>query len=133
FPADFLRRVVADRLGVVPDEMAAGHCVALSRPKQLADLLESYTKELRPRLRLADHYDAELRAYAERLRAAMIIGQADRVLDIGCGTGQTTRDAARAAALGSALGVDISEKMVQRARRRSAEEGVANVAFEQGD
>jgi pimeloyl-ACP methyl ester carboxylesterase len=43
FPSDFLRRVVADRLGVVPDEIAAGHCVALSRPKELADILERYT------------------------------------------------------------------------------------------
>ncbi len=40
FPPDFLRRVVADRLGVVPDEIAAGHCVALSRPGELADILE---------------------------------------------------------------------------------------------
>ena len=32
FPAAFLRRVVAERLGIVPDEIAAGHCVALSRP-----------------------------------------------------------------------------------------------------
>jgi pimeloyl-ACP methyl ester carboxylesterase len=53
FPPDFLRRVVAERLGVVPDEIAAGHCVALSRPKELADILEGYTKQ--PRLRLADH------------------------------------------------------------------------------
>jgi SAM-dependent methyltransferase len=133
FPPDFLRRVVTDRLGIVPDEIAAGHCVALSRPKQLADMLEGYAKKLRPRLRLADHYDAELRAYEERVRAALLIGQADRVLDIGCGTGQTTRDAARAAASGSVLGVDISEEMVERARRRSAEEGVLNVAFERGD
>ena len=133
FPPDFLRRVVADRLGVVPDEIAAGHCVALSRPKELADRLEHYTKELRPRRRLADHYDAELQAHHERLRAAMIIDQADRVLDIGCGTGQTTRDAARTATLGSALGVDTSEEMLERARHRSAEEGVPNVTFEQGD
>jgi pimeloyl-ACP methyl ester carboxylesterase len=42
FPAGFLRRVVAERLGVVPDEIAAGHCVALSRPKELADLLAGY-------------------------------------------------------------------------------------------
>jgi pimeloyl-ACP methyl ester carboxylesterase len=39
FPASFMRRVVAERLGVVPDEIAAGHCVALSRPRELADLL----------------------------------------------------------------------------------------------
>jgi hypothetical protein len=38
-----MRRVVADRLGVVPDEIAAGHAVALSRPKELANLLDSYS------------------------------------------------------------------------------------------
>jgi SAM-dependent methyltransferase len=107
--------------------------VALSRPKELADILEGYTKALRPRLRLIDHYDAELRAHDERLRAAMVVGEADRVLDIGCGTGQTTRDAARAATSGSALGLDISEEMLARARRRSAKEGVSNVVFERGD
>jgi pimeloyl-ACP methyl ester carboxylesterase len=42
FPADFLRRVVADRLHAVPDEIAAGHCVALSRPRELAEILEGY-------------------------------------------------------------------------------------------
>ncbi|MFJ5546149.1 alpha/beta fold hydrolase [Streptomyces sp. NPDC093225] len=39
FPPDFLRRLVQDRLGVVPEEIAAGHCVALSRPVELADIL----------------------------------------------------------------------------------------------
>ncbi|MEV4314156.1 alpha/beta hydrolase [Actinocrispum sp. NPDC049592] len=39
FPAAFMREVVADRLGVVPEEIAAGHCVSLSRPKELAALL----------------------------------------------------------------------------------------------
>lgn len=43
FPPEFMRRVVADRLGIVPDEIAAGHAVALSRPKELADLLVSYS------------------------------------------------------------------------------------------
>jgi SAM-dependent methyltransferase/pimeloyl-ACP methyl ester carboxylesterase len=133
FPPEFLRRVVAERLGVAPDEIAAGHCVALSRPKELADILEGYTKTLRPRARLADHYDAELQAHDERLRAAMVVGRLDRVLDIGCGCGQTTRDAARAATSGSVLGVDISEEMLERARCRSVEEGLSNVAFERGD
>lgn len=39
FPPDFLRGVVRERLGVIPDEIAASHCVALSRPTELADLL----------------------------------------------------------------------------------------------
>ncbi|MEO6087848.1 MAG: alpha/beta hydrolase [Umezawaea sp.] len=42
FPPDFLRGLATERLGIVPDEIAAGHCVALSRPTELADLLESY-------------------------------------------------------------------------------------------
>jgi pimeloyl-ACP methyl ester carboxylesterase len=41
-PADFLRRVVGERLGIVPDEIDAGHCVALSRPKELAGRLDRY-------------------------------------------------------------------------------------------
>jgi hypothetical protein len=42
FPADFMRRVVAERLAIEPDEITAGHCVALSRPQELADLLVGY-------------------------------------------------------------------------------------------
>ena len=42
FPAAFMRRLVAERLGIVPDEITAGHCVALSRPHELADLLDGY-------------------------------------------------------------------------------------------
>ena len=33
FPAGFLQRVVAERLGLVPDEIDAGHCVALAAPR----------------------------------------------------------------------------------------------------
>jgi pimeloyl-ACP methyl ester carboxylesterase len=42
FPADFMRRVVAERLAIEPDEITAGHCVALSRPQELAGLLVGY-------------------------------------------------------------------------------------------
>jgi pimeloyl-ACP methyl ester carboxylesterase len=42
FPPDFVRRLVLDRLGIVPDEIPGSHCVALSRPKEVADLLEGY-------------------------------------------------------------------------------------------
>ena len=44
FPAGYLRRVVEERLGVLPDEIAAGHCVALSRPRELTAMLNAYTE-----------------------------------------------------------------------------------------
>jgi pimeloyl-ACP methyl ester carboxylesterase len=42
FPAPFLRRVAQERLGITPDEIDGGHTPALSRPKELADVLEAY-------------------------------------------------------------------------------------------
>ena len=42
FPAAFMRRQAHERLGVVPDEIPGCHCVALSHPEQLSDLLASY-------------------------------------------------------------------------------------------
>ena len=41
FPAEWQREVVRDRLGIEPDEIDGGHCVALSRPNELVDLLEA--------------------------------------------------------------------------------------------
>ena len=55
------------------------------------------------------------------------------VLDIGCGTGQSTREAARAAGTGSALGVDVSAPMLERARQLSDDQGLANVTYQQAD
>jgi pimeloyl-ACP methyl ester carboxylesterase len=42
FPAEFMRRMVQERLGITPDEINGSHCVALSRPRELADRLEAY-------------------------------------------------------------------------------------------
>jgi pimeloyl-ACP methyl ester carboxylesterase len=42
FPAGFLRRVARERLGITPDEIEGGHTPALSRPKELAELLQAY-------------------------------------------------------------------------------------------
>ena len=42
FPADWMRRLVVDRLGITPDEIPGGHLVALSRPVELTQQLLSY-------------------------------------------------------------------------------------------
>jgi SAM-dependent methyltransferase len=78
-------------------------------------------------------YDAELRLHDEVFRRAYNLRAGDRVLDIGCGTGRTTRDAARSAGDGRALGVDVSASMIARARELARAERVHNVAFEHGD
>ena len=55
------------------------------------------------------------------------------MLDIGCGAGQTSRDAARAAVAGKVLGVDVSKQLLERARERTAAEGLRNITYELGD
>ncbi len=80
-----------------------------------------------------DFYDFELRAHHEHLRAAYSISSGDQVLDIGCGTGLTTREAARCAAPGRVVGVDVSERMLARARELTAAERLGNVRYELGD
>ena len=46
FPAEFVRRMARERLGLTPDEIDGGHTPALSRPKVLADRLEAYRTAL---------------------------------------------------------------------------------------
>ena len=46
FPAEFLRRLAQERLGIAADEIDGGHTPALSRPRELADRLERYSEGL---------------------------------------------------------------------------------------
>lgn len=81
----------------------------------------------------ADHFERALIAYRDRLFDAAAIASGDHVLDVGCGTGRTTREAARAASGGFALGVDLSSAMLEVARTRAAADGLSNVRFEHAD
>jgi SAM-dependent methyltransferase len=80
-----------------------------------------------------DRYDALLAGHGEALLAAAAPTAGEHVLDIGCGCGSTTLRAAEVAGSGSALGVDISRVMIDKARSRAAEAGVANASFEVAD
>ncbi len=44
FPAPFMRRVVQDRLGIIPDEIESGHLPALAHPDELVELLDAYSR-----------------------------------------------------------------------------------------
>ena len=71
--------------------------------------------------------------YDHALLAAAAVAPGDRVLDIGCGSGPSSRAFGLADPTGSVLGVDLSAALIRQARARSKAEGVVNVAFEQGD
>jgi ubiquinone/menaquinone biosynthesis C-methylase UbiE len=83
---------------------------------------------------VAEHgrYDAMLADYERALIDTATLAPGERVLDVGCGTGTTTLDAAAAVGPnGSVLGIDLSEVALARARERAA--GIGNVFFEHGD
>lgn len=57
-----------------------------------------------------------------------------KVIDLCCGTGASALPAAeRVGREGGVLGVDLSRELIATARRKAAEQGIANAAFRVGD
>ncbi|CAL9673369.1 2-methoxy-6-polyprenyl-1,4-benzoquinol methylase, mitochondrial [Streptomyces sp. enrichment culture] len=83
--------------------------------------------------RSQERWDAVNDGFNQPLLDAAAISETDTILDVGCGAGRTTRLAARRAARGRALGLDLSGPMLGKAQESAVREGVANVAFVQGD
>ena len=81
----------------------------------------------------ADRYDRAGRRHWQTLLDRCPVAPDDHVVDIGCGTGKSTRDLARRAHGGTVLGVDLSAPMLELARRRSEAEGLGNVTYVQAD
>ncbi|WP_434052762.1 MAG: class I SAM-dependent methyltransferase [Roseibium sp.] len=73
--------------------------------------------------------DTAMAGMLDTMLDAASIASTDRILDIGCGTGASTLEAARRAPSGHVLGVDISDPLLQRAANRAKTEGVANASF----
>ena len=78
-------------------------------------------------------YETMLAAFNEDLLREGAIEPSDRVLDVGCGCGSSTRAVGHRAAGGHALGIDLSLQLLRRAEERTLEEGLSNVSFEHAD
>jgi SAM-dependent methyltransferase len=77
--------------------------------------------------------DQVLRPFEDLLVDAVCAGSRHRVLDVGCGTGSTTRAVARRlGANGHCVGIDISEPMIAAARASAQREG-APASFVRAD
>jgi ubiquinone/menaquinone biosynthesis C-methylase UbiE len=75
---------------------------------------------------LGAHGEAAMRAHPPRL--------GDRVLDLGCGFGDTTQRLAELVGPeGEALGIDVSEPFIEAAREEAEAAGIENVRFTVGD
>lgn len=81
-----------------------------------------------------DLTSAGLGAHGETAMRANPPRPGNRVLDIGCGFGDTTcRLAGLVGEDGSALGIDVSEPFIAAARKEAEEAGVGNVEFRCAD
>lgn len=86
----------------------------------------------------ADAYEPLWRAQLARAQSALLASATpapgERVLDVACGTGLVTFDAARAVGRdGRVLGIDLSGEMVERAAQRARERKLPNVSFARMD
>jgi SAM-dependent methyltransferase len=85
-------------------------------------------------VRLADRLERQLAPVTDLLFAAAELRPGDRVLDVGCGTGPTTRRAAEmVGSEGAVTGLDVSPEMIAAARERGAPVDGASINWVEAD
>ena len=83
---------------------------------------------------MGDVIDSQIAPLGEVAMERAKIATGERILDVGCGCGQTTMDlAARTGSTGSLIGLDISGPMLGRARERASDANSKNIEFIQAD
>ncbi|MGH9138144.1 MAG: class I SAM-dependent methyltransferase [Acidimicrobiales bacterium] len=121
---------------VTPAPPAPGVAGAAPRPPEIVNVEQAQewdTTEGEHWVAHQERYDAMLAPFLDPLLDAAGLTRDATALDVGCGCGVTTRAAAKRAAAGAAVGVDLSGPMLALARQLAAEEGLGNVSYEQAD
>src|SRR5262245_26569102 len=83
---------------------------------------------------LEELLDGQIQPHGAAVMDAVGVDIGERVLDVGCGTGQTSIELARRVGpSGRVIGADISAPMLARARERARAGGVGHVEFVNAD
>jgi SAM-dependent methyltransferase len=100
-----------------------------------AQQIEYWNRQAGPRwVSHQELLDAQIAPLGRLVMERAALARGERVLDVGCGCGDSTLELARrVGAAGAVLGVDLSAPMLERARERSRASDAANAAFLQAD
>ncbi|MDH3520667.1 MAG: class I SAM-dependent methyltransferase [Myxococcales bacterium] len=100
-----------------------------------AEQIEYWNETSGPRwVAVQARLDAQISPFGLLAMEAARIRGGERILDVGCGTGQSTLQLAeRVGARGAVLGIDVSHVMLARARERAAQGDFAQVRFTNAD
>ena len=83
---------------------------------------------------LQEQLDAQLAPFGSKAMEALAPAAGERIVDVGCGSGQTSLALGQAVGRsGAVMGLDVSRPLLDLARRRAAESGAANVSFAEAD
>jgi SAM-dependent methyltransferase len=107
----------------------------VSGPADNRDQIAYWSQRAGPKwVRLQERIDRQMEEIGRGLLERARLRPGERVLDVGCGCGASTLEAARRVApAGRVVGVDVSAVMLERAEERAREARVANVRFEEAD
>jgi SAM-dependent methyltransferase len=139
--ATAIGRSASDPWDVVMVDVTIG-CILLAIPGLVAVLVfraEGWPAVAKPgpldsrALAAAEPFETVIEKYHWRFLTFGDIGVTSRVLDVGCGTGRTTRNAAWIAKHGTVLGVDLDGSLVRQARALARRAGAANATFKHCD
>ncbi len=82
---------------------------------------------------LHERLDRQIRPFGHAAMEKAGLSAGQKVLDIGCGCGETTFDLAGRVAPGEVTGLDVSAMLLEIAKADAEAKGLANVAFSQAD